>query len=348
MNLKRKIKYFLENVLVRKKRLFNLLLNRISKLIKLSKPFGYPLTLMVEPTNICNLKCPLCPTGAGLVKRQKGFLQFRDFKKIIDEAGDYIFHLRLWNWGESLMNKEVFEMISYAKKKNIFINLSTNSNFLTKEIASRLINSELDELIISLDGASEETYKKYRVGGNFKKVIESIKFFVSEKKRLGKKFPHLRLQFIIMKHNEHEIQKIKSLAKEMGVDEIVFKTVGIMDYSSKEDIKKYIGKRSDVDEALFIRIPKIKTFSKNSDLRLTPRSIQRIVEKYAIKAGIVGKNVSPHTLRHSYATDLLRNGADIRSVQSMLGHSSVTTTQIYTHVTDKQLREVHKKFHNKK
>ena len=80
MNLKRKIKYFLENVLVRKKRLFNLLLNRISKLIKLSKPFGYPLTLMVEPTNICNLKCPLCPTGAGLVKRQKGFLYYVDGK----------------------------------------------------------------------------------------------------------------------------------------------------------------------------------------------------------------------------------------------------------------------------
>ncbi len=117
---------------------------------------------------------------------------------------------------------------------------------------------------------------------------------------------------------------------------------------AKEDINKYLGKRSDVDEALFIRILKSKTFSKDSDLRLTPRSIQRIVEKYATKAGIVGKNVSPHTLRHSYATDLLRNGADIRSVQSMLGHSSVTTTQIYTHVTDKQLREVHKKFHNKK
>ena len=117
---------------------------------------------------------------------------------------------------------------------------------------------------------------------------------------------------------------------------------------AKEDISKYLSKRSDIDEALFIRIPKSKTFSKNDNLRLTPRSIQRIVGKYATKAGIVGKNVSPHTLRHSYATDLLRNGADIRSVQSMLGHSSVTTTQIYTHVTDKQLREVHKKFHNKK
>ncbi len=119
---------------------------------------------------------------------------------------------------------------------------------------------------------------------------------------------------------------------------------------AKEDINKYLDKRSDIDEALFIRIPLSKaygSFAKHSNLRLTPRSIQRIVEKYATKAGIVGKNVSPHTLRHSYATDLLRNGADIRSVQSMLGHSSVTTTQIYTHVTDKQLREVHKRFHNK-
>lgn len=117
---------------------------------------------------------------------------------------------------------------------------------------------------------------------------------------------------------------------------------------AKEDISKYLSKRSDIDEALFIRISKTKTFSKDDNLRLTPRSIQRIVGKYATKAGIMGKNVSPHTLRHSYATDLLRNGADIRSVQSMLGHSSVTTTQIYTHVTDKQLREVHQRFHNKK
>ncbi|KKT82516.1 MAG: hypothetical protein A3B99_02980 [Candidatus Yanofskybacteria bacterium RIFCSPHIGHO2_02_FULL_44_12b] len=114
---------------------------------------------------------------------------------------------------------------------------------------------------------------------------------------------------------------------------------------AKNRIYQYEKKRTDVDEALFIRISK-----KNSeaDLRLTPRSIQRIVKKYSIKAGIMGKNISPHTIRHSYATDLLRNGADIRSVQEMLGHASVTTTQIYTHVTDKQLREVHKRFHNKK
>lgn len=125
--------------------------------------------------------------------------------------------------------------------------------------------------------------------------------------------------------------------------------------NTKKLINQYMDKRSDIDEALFIRVPLSKNFSKKSpsnnretSLRLTPRSIQRVVSKYAIKAGIMGKNVSPHTLRHSYATDLLRNGADIRSVQALLGHSSVTTTQIYTHVTDKQLKEVHEKFHNKK
>lgn len=117
---------------------------------------------------------------------------------------------------------------------------------------------------------------------------------------------------------------------------------------SRELIQAYLKKRSDADEALFIRTLKTGVPAKDSDLRLTPRSIQRIIKKYSIKAGIVGKNVSPHTLRHSFATDLLRNGADIRSVQAMLGHSSVTTTQIYTHVTDKQLREVHQRFHNKK
>lgn len=120
-------------------------------------------------------------------------------------------------------------------------------------------------------------------------------------------------------------------------------------------ITEYLKKREDADPALFVRdLKKLKKFEKkdgsspkSDDLRLTSRSIQRIVKYYAAAAGIV-KNVHPHTLRHSFATDLLMNGADIRSVQAMLGHSSITTTQIYTHITNPHLKEIHKEFHAKK
>lgn len=116
---------------------------------------------------------------------------------------------------------------------------------------------------------------------------------------------------------------------------------------AKEALRLWVAARRDIVEpALFVRIPRGKSVSSFS--RLTARSVQRLVERYAAKAGIVGKDVHPHVLRHSYATDLLRNGADLRSVQALLGHSSVTTTQIYTHVTDRQLKEIHKRFHGKK
>jgi len=110
---------------------------------------------------------------------------------------------------------------------------------------------------------------------------------------------------------------------------------------AKNAVKKYLDARKDMNDALFVQIDIEKSGSP-----LTRRSIERIVKQHAIKAGIT-KKVTPHVIRHSFATDLLNNGADIRSVQVMLGHSNISTTQIYTHVTDKQLREIHKKFHNK-
>ena len=114
--------------------------------------------------------------------------------------------------------------------------------------------------------------------------------------------------------------------------------------TAKSALKNYLNKRGDVDPALFIR--ETKNYTKSDNLRLTTRSVERIISYYAAKAGL-SKKITPHTLRHSFATDLLLNGADIRSVQSLLGHSNITTTQIYTHITDKQLREVHREFHGK-
>lgn len=120
--------------------------------------------------------------------------------------------------------------------------------------------------------------------------------------------------------------------------------------TAKDAIKKYLDKRGDIDEALFIQYghaSRKASQGKESTLRLTPRSVERLVKKYATKAGITRK-VTPHVIRHSFATDLLENGADLRSVQALLGHANIATTQVYTHVTDKHLAEIHKKFHGQR
>jgi site-specific recombinase XerD len=116
---------------------------------------------------------------------------------------------------------------------------------------------------------------------------------------------------------------------------------------AKSAIVEYLKKRGDMGDALFVSYGKGNKKGSKDLPRLTPRSVERLVKQYAIKAGITRK-VTPHIIRHSFATDLLENGADLRSVQALLGHANISTTQVYTHVTDKHLRDVHKMFHGKR
>ncbi len=119
--------------------------------------------------------------------------------------------------------------------------------------------------------------------------------------------------------------------------------------TAKQAIRAYLKGRKDFDDAMFIQYGKNakRAETKNDELRLTPRSVQRIIKRYATIAGITRK-VTPHKLRHCFATDLLHNGADLRSVQALLGHANIATTQVYTHVTDKHLHDIHKRFHSRK
>ncbi len=148
----------------------------------------------------------------------------------------------------------------------------------------------------------------------------------------------LRLSELCSLNRDLDLQKDEFSIRGKG-DKV---RVVFLSESAKQSIREYLKIRKDFSEPLFVNM----SFHKTKDERLTPRSIQRIVKQYAIIAGI-SKKVTPHMLRHSFATDLLSNGADIRSVQIMLGHANIATTQVYTHVTDKQLRDIHKKFHGK-
>jgi len=150
------------------------------------------------------------------------------------------------------------------------------------------------------------------------------------------------------------VSELASLPRELNLKSDEFSVRGkgdkvrvvFLSDDAKEAIKLYLDKRGDVDDALFIQHSPQQKVAGKKTLRLTARSIERIVKHYAIKAGI-SKKVTPHVIRHSFATDLLQNGADLRSVQMLLGHANIATTQIYTHITDKHLKEIHKKFHNK-
>ena len=162
-------------------------------------------------------------------------MDFSLFKKIIDEIKDHAFMVVLWNQGEPFLNKDFLKMIKYASENGLFTLTSSNLNIMPN--AEDLINSGLDSLIVSLDGTIQDTYNKYRINGELAKVIENTKKIVKARKILKKKNPLIRWQFLVMKHNEHEIDKIKQLAKELEVDSLELKTVQIY---SKDDIQNFL------------------------------------------------------------------------------------------------------------
>jgi radical SAM protein with 4Fe4S-binding SPASM domain len=185
--------------------------------------FGFSGRIIIEPTNYCNLRCPLCPTSTA--KRTKGFLAFDDFKKIIDDISGLKSINFGWS-GEPLLNKEIFKMVKYASVKGIKTGISTNTTFLNRYIDEAL-NSGLDTIIVCLDGASKETHEKYRIGSDFELIKNNIKEFCAEKKKRGLAKPHIVLQSLLTKFNEHETSAIMEMARNLGVDSLEFKTLSL-------------------------------------------------------------------------------------------------------------------------
>lgn len=197
---------------------------------------GMPWSLSIEPTTNCNLSCPECPSGLKQFTRPTGHMTYKNFKTIIDKQHKWLIWLILYFQGEPFLNTHFFKFVRYARQRHIFTTTSTNGHFLSKALAKKTVESGLDQLIISLDGLDAETYKTYRIGGNFDKVMEGIKNLVEAKKEARVSHPYIIVQFIVFKSNQHQIKQVKQLKKELGVDKIELKTAQFYAYEQGKDL----------------------------------------------------------------------------------------------------------------
>ena len=206
-------------------RVFNLFIVAFSYLFRFPKVKGFPPIVQIEPTNRCNLHCCLCLTGLGKLRRQKGDMSIGNFEKIIGQLEKGIIYLVLYNLGEPLLNPDIYQMVQYAKRKRVFIRLSTNGEFVDNENIKKIVNYGIDELVISLDYAPQQTYLKYKKSPNFKMVIENVKSIIKERgKRLK---PYVNLQLLITIDTEEQIPEFRKMARDLGVDRSLIKKVRV-------------------------------------------------------------------------------------------------------------------------
>ncbi|MFZ1706037.1 MAG: radical SAM/SPASM domain-containing protein [Saprospiraceae bacterium] len=216
----------------------------ITKWLKKPIQWGLPMTISIEPTTACNLRCPECPSGLRSFSRETGNLKSDFFRKIIDDVKDSLLYLIFYFQGEPYINPAFLDMVKYAHQNGIYTITSTNGHFLNDENAKKTVESGLNRLIISVDGTTQETYENYRIGGNLDSVIQGAKNMVAWKKQLKSSTPHIIFQFLVVKPNEHQIPDIYALAKEIGVDEVKLKTAQVYDYKHGNDLIPTIDKYS--------------------------------------------------------------------------------------------------------
>jgi MoaA/NifB/PqqE/SkfB family radical SAM enzyme len=204
----------------------------ISRFTKKPVQWGLPVSISFEPTTSCNLRCPECPSGLRQFTRPTGMLKKDFFTETIDDIHRHLLYLIFYFQGEPYLNTDFLEMVKYASKKGIYTATSTNAHYLTDEAARKTIESGLDRLIISIDGTTQDVYQQYRVGGHLDKVLEGARNIVKWKKELKSKTPFVFFQFLVVKPNEHQVEDIKRLAKEIGVDEVRFKTAQVYNFEN--------------------------------------------------------------------------------------------------------------------
>jgi radical SAM protein with 4Fe4S-binding SPASM domain len=216
----------------------NLLKGGVDMLLRSERCLGLPPTIQIEPTNICNLKCPLCPTGTDTMKRTKGFMSLETFKRILDELGSTLVFVVLYGWGEPFLNKKMPNFIEECTSRNILTFSSTNGHCLqTLDDALRVVDAGLNSLVIAIDGSTQETYTNYRKCGDVEKVKRCAALIEKAKIRRGSKFPYTNLRIVVTRNNIADLPNVERLAHSLGVNMFSYKSVGSL--CQTEGFKSY-------------------------------------------------------------------------------------------------------------
>ncbi len=216
----------------------------LSRLFRIPLTAGNPWAASIEPTTSCNLCCTECPTGMQSLTRSKGNMSLDDFREILDKLSPDLIYLTLYFQGEPLLNPGFSKMVQIARQHRIFVATSTNGHFLSDKNVDEIIKSGLNHLIISMDGYDQQTYEKYRVKGDLQTVIEGINRLVVAKKTHNSNLPFIELQFIVMRHNEHQMKQMKEFAKHSGVDQLAFKTAQVYNFDAGNKIIPHLKSKS--------------------------------------------------------------------------------------------------------
>lgn len=191
-----------------------------------------PLSVAIEPTTACNLRCPECPSGLRSFTRDTGNLRIPLLNKFLDEISRKSSYITFYFQGEPYINPNFLQMVKAAHDRGLYTATSTNAHFMTEEKARETVRSGLDRLIISIDGTTQDVYEQYRKEGDLSKVLEGAQRVLDCKKKLQSKTPHVIFQFLVVKPNEHQIEDVLKLGEAMGVDEVRLKTAQVYDYEN--------------------------------------------------------------------------------------------------------------------
>jgi len=217
---------------------------KYSSFVKTPIQWGKPFNISIEPTTDCNLACPECPSGLKSFSRNTGKMDVKLFNNFLEQTSSTLIYLYFYFQGEPYLHPKFLEMVKMAKKRKIYTVSSTNAHFLTKRKAIETVESGLDRILVSVDGTSQEIYESYRKNGSLEKVKTGIKNLVKAKKESNSNTPHIILQFLVVKPNEHQIEEIKMLGKQLGVDKVALKTAQIYDFENGSDLIPTINKYS--------------------------------------------------------------------------------------------------------